>query len=656
MNRLSRWLSAVALIAVLATVLASMPLIGFAAYENTHVNTGNQAADLVAVAKTQIGYVEGSNNYNKYAEYFGNANQPWCGYFISWCARQANIPTAIIPSSGLASAFKNIGTFRAPSSGYIPKMGDLVVFSYGHVSIVERYDASTDKVWLIDGNWSDKVSNHSISRTDSSVSGYTAPSYTGAVKELTAFNLVKPSVILKGKAFSIGGLICSTKNITKVSVTVQDADGKTKINASATPNAKEYDLAGLDSKVAFGTLVAGEYSYIVSATDASGASKRWSNTFEVVSEVTMTISDVKAPTSLEVGKTFSIYGKITCLENLTQVSVAVYDSANTYKTGGTAQPNTTTYDIHGIDNYVSFGKLAAGSYTMRVSARSASAYKTWEYPFVVGTTASFTASNMVTPSTIVQGKDFDVSGRISCNLSMTAVSVKVLSAAGSELQSASLSPNATSCEISAVNGTLDFSKLSPADYVLLVTAKSNTFAKEWRYSFVVKKAVTITVGDVVHPELLETGTPFDVFGVVTSSEKLDAVTLNILDANDAALSTVTANPGTTTYEIRQISDSVPFSKMAAGSYTFRILARSGDTTAEWRYPFTVVDDVDSLKKGDINFDGAVDTIDTMLLFIHVSGGQPLTDAQLANVGEDDPDMITAMKLFSFTSGARESYP
>ena len=45
-----------------------------AAYENTHTNTGNQRIDIVEVAKTQIGYHEGSlegttsgsNNYTKY--------------------------------------------------------------------------------------------------------------------------------------------------------------------------------------------------------------------------------------------------------------------------------------------------------------------------------------------------------------------------------------------------------------------------------------------------------------------------------------------------------------------------------------------------------------------------------------------------------------
>ena len=44
-----------------------------AAYENTHTNTGNQRADIIAIALTQVGYKEGSGGYTKYGEFHGNA-------------------------------------------------------------------------------------------------------------------------------------------------------------------------------------------------------------------------------------------------------------------------------------------------------------------------------------------------------------------------------------------------------------------------------------------------------------------------------------------------------------------------------------------------------------------------------------------------------
>lgn len=69
-----------------------------AAYENTHVNIGNQREDIVSIAETQVGYHEGSlegttsgnNNYTRcnVALYKINDsyNYAWCQSFVSCCA------------------------------------------------------------------------------------------------------------------------------------------------------------------------------------------------------------------------------------------------------------------------------------------------------------------------------------------------------------------------------------------------------------------------------------------------------------------------------------------------------------------------------------------------------------------------------------------
>lgn len=57
----------IAVLIVLAMVMGAgnLVLLVSADYENTYTNTGNQRADIIGVAKTQIGYTEGSNNNNK---------------------------------------------------------------------------------------------------------------------------------------------------------------------------------------------------------------------------------------------------------------------------------------------------------------------------------------------------------------------------------------------------------------------------------------------------------------------------------------------------------------------------------------------------------------------------------------------------------------
>lgn len=185
---------------MLITVFPDVSFTVNAAYENTHVNTGNQREDIVAVAETQIGYHEGSNNDTKYNRWNGTINgypvggygYPWCQCFVSWCANQAGISTDIIPrtagtSTGM-SFFKNRGLWNNSSAyggSYTPRRGDIVYFSSSHnvnspshVGIVSGY--SNGKVNTIEGNCSDQVKRMSYSVSDNYIIGYCIPNYKGS--------------------------------------------------------------------------------------------------------------------------------------------------------------------------------------------------------------------------------------------------------------------------------------------------------------------------------------------------------------------------------------------------------------------------------------------------------------------------------------------
>ena len=49
--------------------------------------------DFLDIANDEVGYEEGSGNDNKYGEHFGRNYEPWCAFFICWCADQAGILT-----------------------------------------------------------------------------------------------------------------------------------------------------------------------------------------------------------------------------------------------------------------------------------------------------------------------------------------------------------------------------------------------------------------------------------------------------------------------------------------------------------------------------------------------------------------------------------
>lgn len=199
--------------AVAAMLLALMPVIGVsAAYENTHVNTGDQRSDIVAVAKTQVGYLEGSlagtslvrNNYTKYGVWYdnnvaniGGSYGEWCAMFVSWCANQAGIPSSIMYyhascSIGI-SEWKSRGVWKASAywgGSYTPQAGDIIYFAStagsstpAHVGIVTS--CSGGYVYTVEGNTSTTgfsasggtCNSKSYSLSNGRILGYASPHY-----------------------------------------------------------------------------------------------------------------------------------------------------------------------------------------------------------------------------------------------------------------------------------------------------------------------------------------------------------------------------------------------------------------------------------------------------------------------------------------------
>lgn len=82
------------------------------------------------------------------------------------------------------------------------------------------------------------------------------------------------------------------------------------------------------------------------------------------------------PTSLDVGKSFVIYGTVSSgYSNITSLTVGVYNTSGSLETGKTVYPNSKTYNIANVDAYVLFNKLSAGTHYYRITATNASGTK-----------------------------------------------------------------------------------------------------------------------------------------------------------------------------------------------------------------------------------------------------------------------------------------
>ena len=129
-------------------------------------------ADLIDIAKKEIGTKEQGNNKTKYGVYTGTNGLAWCHAFVSWCANQAKVGTSIVPKTASCAIgmkwYKNKKRWK--EKGYTPKRNDLIYFTHSHVGIVEKVSNGT--VYTIEGNTSDKVARRTYALSSSKIAGY----------------------------------------------------------------------------------------------------------------------------------------------------------------------------------------------------------------------------------------------------------------------------------------------------------------------------------------------------------------------------------------------------------------------------------------------------------------------------------------------------
>ena len=145
---------------------------------------------LVDLAKSQVGYREGANNYTKYADspditrLYGwtPQHQPWCCVFVNWCFLTAfgyDIGSKLTyggtaACSNSAQLFKSAVAWRNT-----PEVGDQAFFLSGgginHTGIVAEVNGSS--FTTIEGNYSDKVSSVRHNTGASDVAGFGRPNW-----------------------------------------------------------------------------------------------------------------------------------------------------------------------------------------------------------------------------------------------------------------------------------------------------------------------------------------------------------------------------------------------------------------------------------------------------------------------------------------------
>ncbi len=216
-------------------------------FPNTHRNTGGNTADIIAVAKTQIGYTELSTStgkplakgqdggYTKYGAWFGAPTTAWCAFFVAWCANQAGVSTSVIPRIGNCAAMVNWFSKRGryfPKSGFTPKAGDLIFFNWKggstakHIGIVTGVKGN--EVYVIEGNTGSSYGYRAEAKTRkknaSYILGYARPAYNDGSTYVGSYSFAAYAASKYGSGSSSSGGYGSGATTSHLSVVTATAE------------------------------------------------------------------------------------------------------------------------------------------------------------------------------------------------------------------------------------------------------------------------------------------------------------------------------------------------------------------------------------------------------------------------------------------------
>lgn len=152
--------------------------------------TDDLAANVAAVANSQLGYAQSSRNYTvdengglhgytRYGAWFGDPYGEWCAMFASFCLHYAGIEQSVFPyASGCIYWTEQLTAagLYAPVGTMAPRMGDLVFFDQDgdrladHVGILT--DAQPETLTTAEGNIGGCVVRKTYALDDASILGY----------------------------------------------------------------------------------------------------------------------------------------------------------------------------------------------------------------------------------------------------------------------------------------------------------------------------------------------------------------------------------------------------------------------------------------------------------------------------------------------------
>ncbi len=159
---------------------------------------GNYAADVAAVALSQLGYTESKQNYDvsddgvtqrgytRYGEWYGNPYGDWSAMFASFCLHYGSHPAyEVLANSGVEAMRLQAENQQcyAPAGAHEPNVGDLVFLDRdgnGNAEAVAIViQVSETGIQAVEGDYENAVAANTLAKTDAAIKGWAVLSAPG---------------------------------------------------------------------------------------------------------------------------------------------------------------------------------------------------------------------------------------------------------------------------------------------------------------------------------------------------------------------------------------------------------------------------------------------------------------------------------------------
>lgn len=265
-------------------------------------------------------------------------------------------------------------------------------------------------------------------------------------------------------------------------------------------------------------------------------------TVPALAETDIKLTDEVYPTEIIEGNPFSVYGIVTSENNISAVTIGVYNTKGNAEFEYTGKPGEKTYNIHNIDYLLTFSKLKAGNYVYKIVATDTKTSNVvlLEKEFKVlskDTFNTFKLSDASYPTELKEGQTFSIKGTVTSEYTISAVTCSVRSKSGTLQFTKTTNPGTQSYSVTGLDNYMTFSKLKPGEYVYKITAsdKYNKDVVLLEKSFVVKAVVNIEDSyDGVRWDVIDLSVWNEINSWKKIANSVDAVILRIGSSSTAS--------------------------------------------------------------------------------------------------------------------------